>query len=158
MTRLGWIPTAVATLATPMALAERDQGQAMAELFAAQIDADRDGTLEENEVLAFSEAVFASMDTDGSGGLTFEEMRDWEHGMADLAAFRHREEAFDASIGMAFALFDRDRDGLISPSEYEAGVRVAAGLADGDEDGSLKVDEYLDGFIFNIAMRKALAD
>ncbi len=157
MTRLGWILAAVAITVAPVALAERDQGRAMAELFAAQIDVDHDGTLEESEVLAFSDAVFASMDIDGSGGLTFEEMRDWEHGMADLAAFRHREDAFDASIGMAFALFDRDRDGLISPSEYEAGVRVAAGLADGDEDGNLTVNEYLDGFIFNIAMRTALA-
>lgn len=155
--RFGSVLASIAMLSSTIALAERDQGRAIAEQFAAQIDADHDGTLEEDEVLAFSKAVFASMDVDGSGGLTFEEMRDWEHGMADLAAFRHREEAFDASIGMAFALFDRDRDGLISPGEYETGVRVAAGLADGDQDGNLTVNEYLDGFIFNIAMRTALA-
>ncbi|MFQ6549070.1 hypothetical protein AADZ90_014030 [Aestuariibius sp. 2305UL40-4] len=156
--RLGHVLAWLAMGLAPMAAhAERDPGRAIAELFATQMDADRDGVLEDGEVIAFSEAVFSSMDIDGSGGLTFEEMRDWEHGMADLATFRHREEAFDASIGMAFALFDRDRDGLISPAEYKAGVRIAAGLADGDKNGTLTVNEYLDGFIFNVAMRTALA-
>ncbi|QPH54812.1 EF-hand domain-containing protein [Pontivivens ytuae] len=139
-------------------LPQHDAGRAMGENFAQRIDADTDGIIGEGELLSFGEGVFASIDTDGDGTVSLAEMRDWRYGMADLAEFRERTQAYETSIAVLFDMFDRNNDGSVSVAEHEHALRMSSRYADLDEDGVLSWDEYLEGFIFNIAMRNALTE
>ena len=152
---------ATLALATTPAMAQRivpfhDQGRALAEQLADALDADADGMIDAAELDGFAAAVFASVDRDGDGAMTAEELASWRYGMADIAAFRGREEAFETTIALVHDIFDRDNDRRVTPAEHAAAIAHSADYADLDGDGVLTREEYLDGFVFNVAMRNAL--
>jgi hypothetical protein len=152
---------ATLALATTPAMAQRvvpfhDQGRALAEQLADVLDEDGDGVIDRAELDEFSAAVFASVDRDGDGVMTADELASWRYGMADIATFRGREEAFETTIAFVHDIFDRDNDGRVTATEHVAAIAHSATYADLDGDGVLTRDEYLDGFVFNVAMRNAL--
>lgn len=135
-----------------------DNGLAQAESIAATMDADGDGGITAEEALSFAGPVFASIDADSSGGVSRAEMREWEFGMADLAAFRGRTQAYETAIAITFDAFDADRDGSIDEAEHSAGVARSVAQADADGDGAMSRAEFLDRFVYSVAMRNALED
>lgn len=166
MTRTILALAATAFLATP-ALAQTlpadisltvDPGRASIDAFAVAMDANNDGRISPVEMDSAARAVFASMDVDGDGALTEGEMTGWEHGMAHLAAFRGRSQAYDAAMGMVFEMLDRDMSGTVDAAEHARGMRAAWALADRDGDGVMSHAEFRDGFVVTAALRRGLAD
>lgn len=154
-------PLLALVAATPLAAQDGapaidDRGRAIAETFAAQADAD--GVISENEIGAVGASAFASLDADGDGAVGLDEMLSWRFGMAGIAAFRDRTQAFDAIVGMVFDVFDAADDGRLTQAGHRAAVTRAASLADRDGNGTMTHDEPLGGSIFNTAMRYALID
>lgn len=134
-----------------------DPGRAAVEAFAVAIDANRDGRISPAELDTAGRAVFASMDTDADSVLTRDEMAGWEHGMSRLAAFRGRTQAYEASVGLVFDLFDRDRSDTIDADEHADGIRAALAQADRDGDGAMSLAEFRDEFVMTAAVRDGLA-
>ena len=153
--------TIAAVLITMPAVAQdrptdHDAARALAEQFAATIDADADGDITVAEMTAFGDAVFASVDVDGSGTLSMEETRDWEFGMAEMAEFRGGSQGYDVAVAMVHDIIDRDDDGMVDPAEHRDAILRSRTYADTNEDGRLDEEEFLRGFIYNIAMRNAM--
>ena len=136
--------------------AAQDSGRAVAEQFATIMDADGDGTMSAQEVRAFADTAFGSVDTDENGALSVAEMIDWQYGFAELAAFRDRTQAFETTVAVIHDMFDRDNDGLVTTEEHDDAILRSVEYSDLDGDGTLTREEYLGGFIYNIAMRNAL--
>ncbi|MEM8818969.1 MAG: EF-hand domain-containing protein [Pseudomonadota bacterium] len=136
--------------------ANHDEGRAYAEQLADAIDIDRDGTIQDSELLAFAEVAFRTVDVDESGTMSEAEMVGWRYGMKRLAIFREREQAYRTTIALVFDIFDENNDGQVDRDEHVAAVQRSAAYADYNGNGLLERDEYLSGFIFNVAMRAAL--
>lgn len=136
--------------------AVHDVANARIEGVAAAMDIDRDGAISASEAAETGRQVFASLDADGSGAVDRAEMLDWEHGMSALAAFRGREQAYEAALGFAFDLFDADGDGTVTRAEHEAGIARSTAFADMDGDGGMSRGEFLRRFVYSVAMRAAL--
>ena len=147
---------AAAPVGAQRTIPTHDEGRALTEQLAGAVDEDGDGIIDPRELNAFAEAVFMSVDTDGDSAMSIAELAGWRYGMADIAAFRDRSQAFETTIAFVHDIFDRDDDGRVTPAEHAAAVAHSAAYADLDSDGVLTRDEYLDGFIFNVAMRSAL--
>ncbi len=145
-------------LAQTDARARPDTGIARAESIAAEMDVDRDGKIALDEADAFAQRIFTSMDVDASGDLTLSEMRGWEFGMADIAAFRDRTQAYDTAIGIAFDVLDDDRDGRVTAAEHSDGIARSIAASDADGDGGVSRTEFLQRFVYSVAMRNALED
>ena len=144
---------AVAAEAAP---ALPDSVRAQIEGVAVAMDLDGDGLISTAEAAETGDRVFASLDADASGAVDRGEMLDWEHGMAATAAFRGREQAYGAAIGIAFDLFDADGDGMVTRGEHAAAIERAAAFADLDGDGGMSRGEFARRFVFGVAMRNAL--
>lgn len=135
-----------------------DAAVAQAEIIGQQIDANRDGVIVREELRAFGEALYQGMDADSSGLVQREELSNWQFGMAEIADFRGRQQAFETSVDIVFDIFDRDNDQAVSVEEHVRAFDGALDLADLDGDGAMTIREYMDGFIYNIAIRNALSD
>jgi len=133
----GSIAAAVGLVGIEQALAHGKQSRAVPEF--SELDADGDGLISVDEMVAFRQLRFDEADTDGDGVLSREEI---------LA--RIRAEA-DERVDRMIEWRDADGDGALSPAE--AGSReVRAGRmfrrADADDDGAISPEEYervLDG-------------
>ncbi len=150
-------PSTAQTLPTDISLTV-DPARASIDAFAVAMDTNRDSRISTVELDIAAQAIFASMDTDASGALTELEMTGWEHGMAQLAAFRGRTQAYDAALGVVFDLLDGDGSGTIDAGEHTRGMRAAGALADRDGDGAMTLGEFRDGFMVTTAIRQGLAD
>jgi Ca2+-binding EF-hand superfamily protein len=109
-------------------------------------DADGDGAVTREEMLAAAGEMFDRLDTDGDGVLTAEEMPRMEHRRG------HRRHSGEAMFGR----LDTDGDGAVSRAEWDAkgtdrpgydAERHASRFAelDADGDGSLSRDELMAG-------------
>lgn len=152
---------AILVLAGSPAAAQRtvpfhDEGRALAEQLAGVIDENGDRIITPEELHDFGDLVFVSVDTDEDGAMSIDELAGWRFGMADIATFRDRDQAFRTTVSFVHDLFDRDNDGRVTAEEHTAEIDRSFVYADMDGDGLLTLEEYLDGFIFNIAMRNAL--
>lgn len=147
-----------ATAAPPVVDAWRlvDASQAIIEDMGRQIDADRDGLISEVELKAAAREMFMSVDVDCDGNLTREEVASWRNDFVDIAIFRGRKQAYDATMSMVFDLLDKDKSGDLDVEEHAAGMDVARTLADRDGDGSMSLAEFREGFLFSMAFRHAL--
>jgi Ca2+-binding EF-hand superfamily protein len=96
----------------------------------AAIDADRDGTLDLDEVKKAAAALFDKLDADHDGTLTRRELRrplsaaDLGSGQAEKQGTLTKED-FLAIVERRFQAADTDHDGTLSPAEF----RSRAGLA-----------------------------
>ncbi|MEM8850591.1 MAG: hypothetical protein AAGE03_11220 [Pseudomonadota bacterium] len=159
MTRfLAVLPLLVSPALAQTVPAEPDAARALMQSFAGTMDADQDGEISSAELVDFSDQVFQSLDTDGSGGIAAEELIEWEFGVADMAAFRGREQAYATAITFVHDLFDTDNDEAISPTEHREGILRSRDYADVDRDGRLVTAEFLRNFIYSMAIRSALIE
>ncbi|MFQ6552843.1 hypothetical protein AAD018_010935 [Aestuariibius insulae] len=132
-----------------------DSAKAVGDMFARSIDVDLDGMISRRELIDFGDQVFVSVDQDGDGMIVLEELQTWQFGLADLAEFRGRDQAYLTSMAIVFDVMDRNNDQTVSSSEYERATLVSADYANVNGDDLLTREEYLQGYIFNIAMRNA---
>ncbi|MEL6205973.1 MAG: hypothetical protein AAFR47_11765 [Pseudomonadota bacterium] len=140
------------------ALAENghDAASVLTDSLAVAFDQNRDGYLSRDELLAGGQAVFNSMDADGSGDLLTSEVVEWEHGFGDIAAFRGREAAYHGVVAFLYGLIDTDRDGAVSMSEHAALIERSIEMADVNGDGALSSTEYDEGFFVNAIIKRSL--
>ncbi len=146
--------TAGPVLATPQ-MDTHDSAKAVGDMFAQSIDVDLDGAISRRELIDFGDQVFVSVDQNADGMIVLEELQTWQFGLADLAEFRGRDQAYLTSMAIVFDVMDRNNDQSVSPSEYERATLVSADYANVNGDDLLTREEYLEGYIFNIAMRNA---
>lgn len=93
-----------------------------------KIDANSDGILQPNEIAAFRTRVFEAMDANGDG-------------LVELGEFRLRRIDLPASAkGGAFAILDRNSDGVLNLDEYIDVPGTQA--ADIDGDGAMSIWEF----------------
>lgn len=141
---------------TDLVAASVDAARAEIERTAAAADADADGRITPAEMRAVASALFPSIDADGSGAILRDEFLGWEFGLQDMAAFRDRAQGYEAAMGMAFDLFDRDGDHGIDAAELERGMDAASAYADRNGDGAMDRAEFRQNFVINVALRNAL--
>ena len=128
------------------------------EAVAAALDADDDRIIAPAELAPAAASVFVSMDADRDGRLVLAEMLGWRDGLGEMAAFRGRSQAYEATLGLVFDMFDEDGDGAVDAPEHARAIRKAARLADADRDGELSMEEYRTRFMLNVALRNAMVE
>ncbi|CUH37366.1 EF hand [Jannaschia seosinensis] len=144
--------------ATPfLASTQVDPGLALLDEIGMRADADNDGRITDVEINVFAQKAFPLLDADGNGSLDDEEMRGTP-AMSGLAAFRDREQAYSASMGVVFDLFDRDGSGSVDAEEYRIGLTRGAVRADRDGDGALSRNEFRNAFFVSRALRRGLIE
>ncbi|MCK0167486.1 hypothetical protein MWU52_08000 [Jannaschia sp. S6380] len=135
-----------------------DASQAIIEDMGHQIDADHDGMISADEMDRAAREVFAAIDTDLDGVLTRGELFGWKVGMAEIAAFRGREQAYAATMNLVFDLLDRDGSNGLDAEEHAGGLVAARAMADRDGDGTMSLAEFRDAFLVSTAFRRALVE
>lgn len=101
------------------------------------LDADGDGLLTLEEMQAAAEARFAAADTDGDGGLSVEEMLAQRN--AEMAARAERRTT------RMLERLDANEDGLLQPEELAEMRRPLDRMfdrVDTDEDGAISAEEF----------------
>ncbi len=131
------LTVALTLLATP-GLAQVDQ-------LLAAIDANGDGSISRDEVLAVREALFDRMDTDGNGTLSRAEVEAARALAADRRAMQAARDPWtldangDNALGRdeftaatpGFDRADRNGDGVLSPDEIDRVARLLGSLGAG---------------------------
>ncbi|MEM9795212.1 MAG: hypothetical protein AAF919_01915 [Pseudomonadota bacterium] len=149
-----------AALAVPVAAQPmtpgHDAARAIGESIFLSLDIDRSGAVTQEEMIMLGDLVFETMDRDASLLISRDEMISWEHGLADMAAFRGRSQAHEAAMGMVFDIFDADGDAGLTAEEHRAAIDRAHQLADSDGDGKLSAREFRESFIISVALRNAM--
>ncbi len=111
------------------------------------LDADDDGQVSEQEYRDKRAEEFEKADRNGDGVIERGEMRGLE--LLDTTSDRKRKDLdqgrYSAKVNEAFAQFDDDHDGFITPVEFEAAWRRAFEMADRNDDETLRRGE-LRGF------------
>lgn len=100
-----------------------------------ELDADKDGTVTQDEMLAHAKGRFDAVDTDGNGQITLEEMQ---------AQARQRADAMAAQM---LKRMDQNGDGVLSFDEMpgqrrESRMERMFSRFDADGDGSVSQDEF----------------
>ncbi|MEM7490041.1 MAG: EF-hand domain-containing protein [Pseudomonadota bacterium] len=135
-----------------------DAGRSQVEDFARALDADGDMSISAEELRTATMEIFPSADTDGSGAVDRAEFVGWKYGLADMAAFRGRDQGFDAAMGVVFDLFDRNDDGGLDPAEMEEGMMRSLAYADTDGDGAMALEEFYRDFLITVALRNGMVE
>ncbi|MEM8824064.1 MAG: hypothetical protein AAGF30_10680 [Pseudomonadota bacterium] len=128
------------------------------EIMALSMDTDQNGLLDQTELRSGAEAVFRSMDGDADGYLLHTEMTAWDQGFGDIATHQGRDQAYEATMGVIFGLFDTDASGRLAQHEYVEGVTTAARYADLDGDGAMSLAEMHSHFLPAIAIQSSLPE
>lgn len=112
------------------------------------LDANQDGKLSDQELLARGAAKFASRDANGDGQVTRRESR-----LTFKAMDGNQDGSLGADESQQLARYDQDADGAVSRNEFETGQQADRGVArrairdhafdqvDGDKDGMLSAQE-----------------
>lgn len=86
------------------------------------------------------------MDTDGNGGISFDEF-------VAMMQLKEVETDFEKEINEAFKFFDKDGDGVVTPSELaeimrglgdklsDDEINLLVKVADKDGDGTISIEE-----------------
>lgn len=147
------------TLAVSPALAQDDtksEGRELSELVFDSIDASHRGYIDLGNMNEFGESVFAGMDYDDSGKVTYEEFSEWDPGFISVAEREGNPAAFTTATKIVYAFWDRNGDGEISHSEFRRALLDDFRRADLDDDIVLTKDEFINGFSMIVALRAAI--
>ncbi len=145
------------TVAAPvLAQDQASAGREVAELSFLAVDADDKGYVHMGDMEQFGQSVFAGMDFDGDGRITFEEFSDWDIGFVEAAEEEGRPDAIVTARRILFALWDRNGDNELTRSEHRFALAHDFRRADLNDDSVLDEREYLIGYSVNIVMRAAI--
>lgn len=148
---------AMAVLVGPsLAQTAKTEGSETAELTFASIDRNAQGFVHQGDLEAFRSDVFASMDTDENGKLTYVEFSAWDPGFSAIAAKENKMDAFITATKIIFSIWDRDADGQITEPEMRFAMTADFRRADVNDDAVLSEDEFLNNFAIIVAMRAAI--
>ncbi|RVE85126.1 EF-hand domain-containing protein [Sinorhizobium meliloti] len=101
-----------------------------------RLDANNDGAVSRNEIVAASAKLFARLDVNGDGVID-EDETEWLR-----EAIMDRATAMQARLGNQMRRLDASGDGKVSRDEFRD-RRLFFDLADGDGDGKLSDPEFL---------------
>ena len=149
-------------LATAPALAQMQQrtdlGEAAIDAFAYGMDLNGDAQISPIEMNMASRQIFTAMDDNSDDLVSRDEMVGWEQDMRSLARFRGRMQAYNATMGLVFTLFDSDRDNMLTRAEHSDGLGQAWRVADRDGNGTMSMAEFRDDFLVTSALRAAVTE
>ena len=106
-----------------------DRGQKKLER-AAMLDANENGLIERNEIESAKNAKFATIDTNGDGGLSMDEL------------YAYREAKRVERRARRFARQDVNGDGLIGPEEFQSRRMSRFDRMDLDGDGQITAEHW----------------
>ena len=130
-------------------------GHVTAKLTFASIDQHSKGYIHQGDLEIFRDSVFAGMDKNEDGAVTYPEFRSWDPGFSYLAEEKGKVENYNTAIRVVFAFWDRDGDGKISTAEMRHAMNADMRRADLNDDAVLTEDEFLKGFTIIVAVRAA---
>jgi len=132
------------------------EGRKVGETILATIDESGRGSVHQGDIERFRSAVFAGMDYDGNGKVTYAEFSGWDPGFALVARDEGKADAYTTASKIVFAFWDRDGDGILTEREMRFAMNADFRRADLDDNALLSRDEFLTGFPMMIAMRAAI--
>lgn len=107
----------------------------------ALVDTNNDGVISAEEAAASADGVFAAMDADDDGSLTFDEYMAVRFG-PQYGYNAQREAAMQAAKSARFAAMDADKDGKVTQQEFIAAAKGHFDAADADKDGKVSPWEF----------------
>ena len=115
------------------------QRQAMGESFFKRLDTDGDGKILSAEWQAASLKKFGKLDSSGDDAITADELDKMHGGMGGMSGMGEGTSHGDFKDGLV--RFDTDKDGKVSPTEWNAmGDKMFAHM-DANKDGKISVEE-----------------
>ena len=149
-------------LAWPIALSAQSaddigiEGKMLGETIFKSMDTSDLGEIHLGEIEEFRDSVFAGMDYDQNGKVTYEEFSSWDLGFRFVAEEVGRAEAYTTASKIVFAFWDRDGDRELTETEMRFAMSSDFRRADLDDDGLLTQNEFISGFPVIVAMRAAI--
>ena len=153
---------AAAALFAPMAATAQDtsalgiEGREVAETIFQSMDTTNRGKIHMGDIETFRESVFAGMDFDSNGKVTYDEFAPWDPGFLQVAQDVNRSEAYTTASKIVFAFWDRNANGELTDREMRFAMSSDFRRADLDDDGLLTQSEIIGGFPIIVAMRAAI--
>lgn len=132
------------------------EGRYVGETLFTSIDLSGTGHVHMGDLETFRASVFAGMDYDDNGSVTYEEFSAWDPGFADVADKIGRKDAFTTATRIVFAFWDRNGDKALSTREMRLAMSADFRRADIDDDALLSKAEFINGFPIMVAMRAAI--
>ena len=137
-------------------MAQSAEGRAVGETIFVTMDQTGRGAIHMGDLEEFRDSVFAGMDYDGDGRVTYEEFASWDPGFARVAQETGRADAYVTASRIVFAFWDRNADGALTAREMRFAMSSDFRRADVDDDGLLTQEEFIQGFPIMVAMRAAI--
>lgn len=131
-------------------------GRVVAETLFAALDQSGRGAIHMGDLEVFRASVYAGMNTDGAGGVTYAEFADWDPGFLSVAQDADRVEAYSIASRIVFAFWDRNGNGTLTEPEMRIAMTSDFRRADLDDNAVLDETEFIQNFPMMIAMRTAL--
>ena len=130
----------------------------LAALSFSSVDTHGNGYVSLGDVEAYRALVFTSMDVDGSHSIDRLEFMSWDYGFEPMAAEMGRLTAYETSLKVVFAFWDRNGDGKLDPAEHRHAINADFRRADINDDAVLSEEEFVQGFSIIAAIRVALEE
>ncbi|MEH6724728.1 MAG: hypothetical protein V7703_01130 [Hyphomicrobiales bacterium] len=142
---------------TPLAhAADKPAGRLTTEMTFGSIDTANKGYIHQGDLEVFRSSVFAGMDHDETGQVTYPEFAAWDPGFSVIAEAEGKSEAYVTATKIVFAFWDRNGDGEINDPEMRFAMNADFRRADLNDDGVLSQQEFIQGFAVIVAMRAAI--
>lgn len=132
------------------------EGRAVGETIFSSIDTSTRGMIHLGDLEEFRASVFAGMDFNDNGNVTYEEFSVWDPGFAPIAENVGRGDAYTTASKIVFAFWDLNGDGDLTQREMRLAMNADFRRADLSNDGLLTQDEFIGGFPIMVAMRAAI--
>jgi Ca2+-binding EF-hand superfamily protein len=136
--------------------ADKPAGRLAAEMTFASIDTTDKGYIHQGDLEGFRSSVFAGMDYDDTGRVSYPEFAAWDPGFSSIAAEEGKSDAYVTASKIVFAFWDRNGDGEINDPEMRFAMNADFRRADLNDDGVLSQQEFIQGFAVIVAMRAAI--
>lgn len=131
-------------------------GKALAELSFESVDVKGKGHVDQGDMEAMRQTVFASMDADDSKSIELPEMLGWGFGFQNIAETDDKLLAYNTALKVVFSFWDRNGDGKISNTEHRKAIISDFNRADLNSNAILEKEEFIQGFSVLVAIRAAL--
>lgn len=132
------------------------EGRQVGETLFVSMDTTGRGAIHMGDLEEFRSSVFAGMDYDTNGRVTYDEFASWDPGFVFIAEDVGRMEAYTTASKIVFAFWDRNGNGELTEPEMRFAMTSDFRRADLDDDALLTMDEFIGSFPIMVAMRAAI--